>query len=201
MFAAVLLAASQDGEARLTAPLKCQLSKAEAVPKYTLCRHHAYARLLQQADSPAYAEAITLCTAKLTSRWRQADTRAADAGATCPDQHLDVQAVAAVLDQCTANVDGAIAGASLAECSTPLGINLIVHCTWSCPTSSTSGVDDHRDVSNDLCRACGEVTPYEVRSSCGAMRADLAAQCVSPPLLGVIFECAVPTGTPCAPVP
>jgi hypothetical protein len=63
---------------------KCQAAKNKAASKYAGCRANAEAKLVTSGDAAKHTAALANCASKFTTAWQKLETKAVDAGTTCP---------------------------------------------------------------------------------------------------------------------
>lgn len=115
--AALLLSLAGFSAARAASPeASCRAAKNKAAGSYAACREKAEAGLATSNDTLKYDAAIGKCSSKLTAAWSKAELAAASKGATCLDGAATGPTFQAVVDACTDNVAGALAGGTLAYC-------------------------------------------------------------------------------------
>lgn len=120
---------------------KCETGKNHEAGKYAACLHKAEAKLLKtkgacsvssdtvcygDADCPTsetcskdlskYGTAVSKCETKFQAKWAKLTQQALDKGDACPDGLADSD-IRTVVDDCVANVAGALAGAGLTDCN------------------------------------------------------------------------------------
>ena len=112
-------AAAQAGP---TPEQKCQAGKNIAAGKLAACLQTAEAKLTTTGDAAKYAKTKLDCSYKFATRWLKLESAAARVGATCPDTPFDRSALEGAIQQCSANVASALAGAGLTECTAELAM-------------------------------------------------------------------------------
>lgn len=104
--------------AAATPQQKCRAAKNVAAGQYAACRQTAEKVLALQGDAAKHDAALVKCRTKFDGAWQKAIDKAADAGATCPDEPLVAGQYQAVIDAHTDDVATALAGGGLTTPST-----------------------------------------------------------------------------------
>ncbi len=106
----------------VTPEQKCQGSKNKAAGKYAFCRQGAEKGLALNGDALKYGAAIGKCEQKFSTAWQKADSKAAAAGATCPDAPLLESGFKTVIDGHTTSIATALDGGGWVDCAPNLAI-------------------------------------------------------------------------------
>lgn len=119
---AILTCDPMVAQAGPTPEQKCQAGKNIAAGRLAACLQNAEAKLSTSGDATKYVKAKLDCSYKFAARWLRLEAAAARAGTTCPDTPLDQSALEGAIQQCSANVASALAGAGLTECTAELAM-------------------------------------------------------------------------------
>lgn len=117
----------------VTPQQRCQGGKNYAAGKYAACLQNAEKGLAIKGDTARYDATIAKCAEKFVTTWQKEESRAAAAGATCPDAPLLVDDLKLAVDAHAAIIATALDGGGLIDCPGDL-----VTCTADLGTCSGS---------------------------------------------------------------